>query len=100
MGRFKAQGTIVRELPEVTVIFWDWKSIYVYDYRGRGVIFHRWFAPRGSYTGYWRDFRREMLRKKRLSLLKCYELAAQFDVQSIRTDRRLDLSKRRIIYRE
>lgn len=100
MGRFKAKGTIVRELPEVTVIFWDWKSIYVYDNRGRGVIFHRWFAPRGSYTGYWRDFRRKMLLNKRLDLLRCYEIAARFDVQSIRTHRRLDLSGRKVIKRD
>lgn len=100
MGRFKAKGTIVRELPDITIIFWDWKAIYVYDKQGHGVIFHRWFAPRGSYCGYWKDFRRKMLRYKHLNLLRCYEIAAEFDVQSIHTDRQLNLENRNVIKRD
>jgi hypothetical protein len=94
MGRFRADAVLVRDLKEVTVIFWDCRSIYVYDKKtGYGIVFNRWFDEWGSYTAYWKDFRRKMLRWKNLSLLKCCELAARYDIVVNRTHRKLDLSK-------
>lgn len=100
MGRFKAKAIIVRRLPEIEVIFWDAQSVYVYTLDGKGVIFNRWFSARGSYGDYWQDFRRKMLRTKNLNLARCYELAASYDVLSIRTDRQLDLKGKKVDYRE
>lgn len=101
MGRWKAEATIVRELDSgLTIIFNDRESIYVYDERGDGHIFHRWYAPRGSYGDYWRDFRRKMLRNKFTNILQIYELAARFNVLASHTRRKLDLSKRKVDFRK
>ena len=95
MGRFKAEAIIVRKLSNgITIIFWDRSSIYVYA-PDSAQIFHRWFAQEGSYGEYWQDFRRKMLRTKFKSILQIYELAATYDVQSCRTDRKLNLEGRK-----
>lgn len=101
MGRFRAEAVIVRKLPEVTIIFWDKESIYVYPIGGGGgTIFTRWADKKGSYSDYWHDFRVRMLQRKRLSFLQCYELAAEYDqILAIHTDRQLDLSKVKVEYR-
>lgn len=99
MGRFKAEATIVRELGEITIIFYDSQSIYVFDKTGHGVIFHRWFAPRGSYGTYWRDFRRRMLRRKNLTMVRCHEIAAEYDIQSVCATYRPKLDGRKIVFR-
>lgn len=100
MGRFKAEGVIVRELDEIAIVFWDSQSIYVYPSgHKKGVIFHRWFAERGSYR-YWHDFRIRMLQRRHLTYLACFELAAQYDIVATLTDERLDLSKVKVIKRD
>lgn len=100
MGKFKAEGTIVRRLDRITIIFWSKESIYVYENGAdAGVIFNRWFTQRRSYE-YWRDFRRKMLRYKNLSVVQCCEIAATYDISVVSTRRKLSLSGRKIIYRE
>lgn len=114
MARFKAEGVIVRELEQLTIIFWDRESIWVVTKDGQRVIFHRWFAPRGSYCGRgdsrvrWRDFRRKMLRNRHpyglrsqsLSLIDCCKLANECGVLIKSTDRELKLEGRKVIYRK
>lgn len=98
MGRFKAEAIIVRKLPNLEIIFWDSQSIYVYDQSG-GHIFNRWFAKKGSYTEYWQDFRRKMLRNKFKCVREIYELSLKYDgVLVAHTDRRLDLKGKKIKY--
>lgn len=101
MGRFQAEETIVRELRDIEIVFWDSQSIYVYERRsGRWVIFHRWFAPRGSYGEYWGDFRRKMLRYRGLDMAGCRRLAERYGVEVAGTDRPVKLEGRKVIYRK
>jgi hypothetical protein len=99
---FVAKGIIVRRLERITIIFKDNETIAVKvkgDEWGGTYLFHRWFAPLGSYTGGWRDFRRKMLRNKQLDLLSCIFYAQKYDVQIHRTTRKIEL-KGKIIERE
>lgn len=101
MAKFRAEGIIVRKLEKVEIIFYDSHSIYVYGRNNpTGVIFHRWYAPLGSYTDGWQDFRRKLLRYKKLDLNKCFELSHQHSVQSSGTGSRLDLKGKKVIYRK
>ena len=97
MGRWRAEAVIVRRLPEVAITFYDRETIYVFP-KGAGVgsIFHRWFAPRGSYTGGWEQFRRKLLRYKCLDLARCHELAEEHGVLAVGTDRTPKLKEKRI----
>ena len=105
MGRFKAKhDAIVRELEDVTVILCGSK-IYVYPAGQKfGSIFFRrpgeygWTA-RGTYPE-WQKFYRKMLRYKHLTLAKCYELAVEYDVVGMSTDRRLKLEELNVIKRD
>lgn len=98
---FVAKGVIVRRLSNCTIIFRDKETIVVQQPNDNGsYMFHRWFAPLGSYTGGWRDFRRKLLRNKNLDLLSVIFYAQRFDVQIHRTTRPLDLKGRKIIERE
>lgn len=97
MGRFKAEGIIVREISDIRIIFWNSHVIYVDGPFGM-VAFHRYYAPRGSYGAGWGDFRRKMLRYKELTWYSVFRVAAQFfdvvEVQS--TDCKLDFKDKTV----
>lgn len=114
---FTADGVIVRKLENLTIVFWDSESIWVKDKKGQNYIFHRWFAPRGSYRGYiggektpiqWGTFRRKMLRnkyktigaKEPITLESLCVLANKYGVLVTRTTRELNLKGRKVIYRK
>lgn len=99
MGRFRADKVIIRRLPEVVITFYSRESIYVFP-RGahNGAIFHRWWAPRGSYCGGWQAFRRKLYRYKHLDLAKCHELAHYHEVLYVGTDRPPKLHQKSIKY--
>lgn len=118
---FTAKGVIVRKLELLTICFKDKESIWVMDAKGNWFIFHRWFAPLGSYTGVragepstvrWKDFRRKMLRtrfksgggsperREPIDINYCFKVANRFGVLSTSTHRTLDLKGRKVIYRE
>lgn len=82
MGKFRAEAVIIREVNGIKIIFYNHETIYVQDTNGRWVIFHRWFAGRGSYYKGWHQFRDRVMQKKRLDLAECYRLAFQYDVQT------------------
>ncbi len=99
---FVANGVIVRHLGSITIAFKDKETIAVKvvgDKHNITYLFHRWFAPLGSYTGGWRDFRRKMLRNKNLDLLSCIFYAQKYDIQIHRTTRDIKLNGK-IIERE
>lgn len=94
MGRFKAEAILVRELEELTIIFYDKESIYVYPKKEKwGTIFNRW----GVFQyGDWQDFRRRLMRKKHLDLRGCYELALKYEILAVSTARRLNLEGKKV----
>lgn len=101
MGRFKSEGVVVREFEEMTLIFWDNNSIYMYPKAYRiGTIFHKWGAPRGFSGEHWGDFRRRLMYNKNLTLSKCYELALTHEIVATSTVRKLDLEGRKVIVRK
>lgn len=101
MGRFKADKIIVRRLPEVVITFYDKETIYSFP-RGfaNGTIFHRWFAPRGSYSNGWSQFRRQLLRQRHLDMARCHELADKYGILYVGTDRPPKLKLEDIKYRD
>lgn len=100
MGRFKADKIIVRLLSEVAITFYDKETIYVFPKGcGNGTIFHRWFAPRGSYGNGWSQFRRQLLRQRHLDLARCHELADRYGILYVGTDKPPKLNPEDIKYR-
>ena len=97
MGRFKAAGVVVRKVDDLTIVFYDSKSIYVYDSRGNCTVFHRWYAPRGKYHD-WHEFYKRLRNNRHLSLLKCYELAAEHEVVAQRSDRKFNLNEKGVTF--
>lgn len=80
MGRFYAARVIVREIDELQFIFWDKHSIYVECFKQR-YVFHRWYAPKGSYNE-WRKFRHLLLHRRHLTLRNVFELADKYGILS------------------
>lgn len=101
MGRFRAEAVLIRRLTDVVIVFYDRETIYVTP-RGnaRRALFHRWYAPRGSYQASWGPFRRQLLRQKRLDISRCYELANKYGVLYVSTDNAPKLSGKKVKYRD
>lgn len=98
---FVARGIIVRNLKNCKITFKDKETIAVEI--GDGVIhyFHRWFDDRrGCYINGWRDFRRKMLRNKKLTLLSCILYANRYGIQIHSTTRPMELHGKKIIERD
>lgn len=96
MGRFRADVVIVRDINNLRIVFYDKESIYVRAADGRWAVFHRWFAPRGSYNNGWRQFRHLLLYEKKITFEHCYRLAFRFDIPSQLVAKSPDLSKFKI----
>lgn len=93
---YKAEAVIIRELNGIKIVFYDQETIYVRGARNEWIIFHRWFAPRGSYNKNWRPFRCKLLYRKNIDMAQCYRLAFQHDISAQRANREPDLSKFKI----
>ena len=101
MAKFEAEGVIIRKLDKVEIIFYSTRSIYVYGVNNiTGVIFHRWYAPLGSYGDGWKIFRQKLMQYKRLDLNKCFELAHVHQIDTAGSGGRLDLKGKKVIYRK
>lgn len=95
MGRYKAERIVIKILPELTLIFWDNSSIYLFPKNGQTpVVFHKWFAPRFTYTNSWRQFRDKLWHLHHGSVKKCFQLAYEHDVVYEISVGRLDLRKK------
>lgn len=92
MGRYCAERTIVRHTSDLQIIFRDKYSIYVESSMGR-YVFHRWYAPRGSYGG-WHIFRQSLLTRRRISLSDIFEWANANDILFERSYGRIKLAKK------
>jgi hypothetical protein len=81
-GKYRARAIIVKEVENIKIVFYDSKSIYVKSADGVWVVFHRWFAPKGSYQGGWKQFRHLLLYEKRVDFAHCHRLAFRYDIPS------------------
>lgn len=99
MGRFKAEAVIIRRVNDLTIVFYDKYRIYVKDDKHGWTVFHRWFAPRGSYMRGWRQFRNLLLYVKNIDYNHCYKVAFRWDIQSLAGVEKPDLSKFKIVER-
>lgn len=97
--RFKAEAVIIRKVGDLTIVFYDKETIYVKDNGHGWAVFHRWFAPRGSYSGGWKQFRHLLLYEKRITYAHCYRLAFRWEIASRANVRAPDLSKAKITER-
>lgn len=88
MGRIRAQRVIVREVGEMDIIFWDGFSIYAITPK-LTYVFHRWYAPKGSYRT-WRKFRHLLMCRRHLTFDMACRLAARYDILAMRSDAKLN----------
>lgn len=81
MGRYKAERTIIKLFPDLTIVFYDHKSIYVYPSGDqRGYIFHSWHAPLFNYRDNWLPFKKALLKRRYLDSETCWSLAYDYGV--------------------
>lgn len=99
MGRYKADAVIIRRVGDLTIVFYDKENIFVKDNKHGWTVFHRWFAPRGSYNGGWRQFRHLLLYNKSITYNHCYRLAFRFEIQSVANVKGPELSNIKITER-
>lgn len=95
MGRFKAKAVIVKEVRRtgLTIILYDRETIYVHDNKHGWAVFHRWFAPLGSYGRGWRQFRHLLEYEKNIDFNHCYRLAFRHGIASQKVKKGPDLTK-------
>lgn len=94
MGRFHAEKIIVREIGGMEIVFWDKYSIYVKD-ATHCFVFHRWYAPRGSY-GEWKKFKQLLLQRRHLQLVDVFELADKHGILFKRAVRHLQWKEKAV----
>lgn len=82
MGR-KRNAIVIKEIKKtgLTIVFYDSKSIYIFNKEFGWSVFHRWGAPLGSYRS-WRKFRHLMWYAKRIDYRHCFRLAFRYDISS------------------
>lgn len=94
---FKADCVTIKKIEDGEIIFYDSKSIYLYqDGYKIGSVFHNWYAPLGSYTNSWKPFRKYLWEYKTLTVRRCYELALKYGVVAMASYRRVDLSGKKV----
>lgn len=99
--RFQSEAIVVREFEDMTLIFFDNDSIYMYPKRYRvGTIFNKWFSHRGYSGAHWGKFRKRLMYNKHLTIADCYNLALTHQVNSTATLRPLDLKGRKVVYKK
>lgn len=95
MGRYKAERIVIKDLPELSIVFWDKSSIYVYPKTDQApVVFHKWFAPRYTYSNGWRQFKDKLWHLHRGSVQKCFQMADYHGVLYQVSVGRLDFNKK------
>lgn len=99
MGRFRAEAVIVKRVDDLTIVFYDKENIYIKDDNHGWTVFHRWFAPKGSYTGGWQQFRHLLLYEKKITFDHCYRLAFRYDIPSQASVRPPKLNDLKIVER-
>lgn len=84
MGRYKANRIVARVIGELTIIFYNSSSIYIYpcSLEQQGYIFHKYFAPTGTYTRNWKNFRNRIWKAKYLDFGICCRIAVECGVMS------------------
>lgn len=97
MGRFRQERTIIRVMPELTLVFNDNGSIYAFPQNAKFPYFwHNWYAPLHSYERNWQPFRYSLLHTKNLSFERCCQLAYRYGVLGKTAVGRLDLRKKSV----
>lgn len=95
--KFQARAITIREFETLTIIFKDGESIWLIPKdASTTIVFNRWFAPKGSYSNGWQDFRRKLFRNKRITLEYAYRLAIRYRIQSMGTTRSPNLDNQNI----
>lgn len=97
MGRFKAETIKVRQVDGLTIVFKDARAIYL-GYDDIWVVFHRWGAPRGSYSGGWQQFRHLLYYSKSMTSVHCFELADRFNIPFVSSRRAPRLRRKEVEY--
>ena len=95
---FRASAVIIREIYStgLKIVFYNRETIYVHDDLHGWHVFHRWFSPKGSYNGGWRQFRHLLLYEKKIDFNHCYRIAFRWDILSQKVNHAPDLTNIKI----
>ncbi len=97
-GRYRTDKITIKEIGNLQIIFWDKETIYLIDIkRGLRYIFHRWFAPRASYSD-WNAFRSSLWSSKHTQIGWYFEQAATWEICFTTSRREVDLEGKEIRY--
>lgn len=79
--RYKAKRIIIKVFPEITLVFYDEKSIYAITEGDKYTsVFHNWVAPRFTYRDHWLPFKKALLKRRFLDKHTCWQLAYDYQV--------------------
>lgn len=94
---FKSEYITIKKIEGGELIFYDRQSIYLYqDGLKYGTVFNNWDAPLGSYSSGWKKFRQNLMRSKKLTVRRCYELALRYDIVALSSYGKLDLTGKKV----
>ncbi len=101
MRYFKAEAVIIKRVNNVEIIFWSKEEIYVRNTTtNQWTLFHRYFAPKGSYTGGWSQFRHLLLYEwDHLDYNHCYRIAFRWNILSQKVSKGPDITKVKVVER-
>lgn len=88
----------IRKLKDITIIFYDRRSIYV-KYKGGVRVFHRWFTiQRNFYTKNFEPFRRTLAERKTLDFNIIVQKANYFEIEHQQVKEVPSFKGREVIY--
>jgi hypothetical protein len=86
----------IREVSNLTVIFYSHEAIYVCD-RECVYVFHRWFVyDRTSYSRSFSPFRRFLMERKKITIQEVFERANKYDLAIQKARGLPDLTNRKV----
>lgn len=96
-GRIRNDGSVlIRQVGKIRIVFFDSESVYLsVDGDSKSFIFHRWFAPRGTYND-WKSFRSALRGSKHENIGWYFEEAAVWGIPSTMTTREIELEGKEV----
>lgn len=92
------ERAIIKVCDDGILIFYDRSSIYlVSPDHPCAFVFHKWFAPLGTYDDSWRPFRQSLLNHKHLTASMVFQIAYQYGVLYRSTVGQIDLKNKPVM---
>lgn len=101
MAKYQADGTVVRHVDGLEIVFWSDCSVYIKSNKSGAIqmtyCFHHWFWTQDHYhKNHWRYFVWALKYNQKLTLDKIFEIARRHEV-TVQGGRMPDLTNKKII---